>query len=67
MIDLQKGFPREHINVVIENTSKEPQDEYFIPFTSEQMEKIGLLEVRDKKDPDAGTFDVQAIEYDTQR
>jgi oligosaccharyltransferase complex subunit alpha (ribophorin I) len=67
IVDLEKGFPRETINVVIENTSKEPQDEYFIPFTSEQMEKVGVLEVRDKKDADAGIFDVQAVEYDTQR
>lgn len=67
IINLERGYPRESVNVVIENTSKEPQHEYFIPFTAEQIEKIGGLEVRDKKDADAGFFDVAVVEYDTQR
>jgi oligosaccharyltransferase complex subunit alpha (ribophorin I) len=67
ILNLERGYPRELVNVVIENTSKEPQDEYFIPFTSRQMETIGGLEVRDKKNADDGLFDLQAVEYDTQR
>lgn len=55
------------VNVVIENTSKEPQDEYFIPFTAEQIEKVGALEVKDKKNADSGFFETAVVEYDTQR
>jgi oligosaccharyltransferase complex subunit alpha (ribophorin I) len=53
--------------VLIENTASSPQDEYFIPFTSQQMETIATLEVRDRKDPDSGLFDVEAVEFDAQR
>lgn len=53
--------------MVIENIAKEPQDEYFIPFTSQQMETIGGLEVRDKKNVEGGLFEVDAVEFDTQR
>jgi oligosaccharyltransferase complex subunit alpha (ribophorin I) len=67
ILNLERGYPRELVNVVIENTSEELQDEYFIPFTSQQMETIGGLEVKDKKNADDGLFDVKAVEYDTQR
>jgi oligosaccharyltransferase complex subunit alpha (ribophorin I) len=67
IINLERGYPRELVNVVIENTSKEPQNEYFIPFTADEMERVGGLEVKDKKDADAGTFGVTAIEYDKER
>lgn len=55
------------VNVVIENTSKEPQDEYYIPFTADQIQRVGGLEVKDKKDADAGIFKVAIIEYDKER
>jgi oligosaccharyltransferase complex subunit alpha (ribophorin I) len=67
LINLEKSYPKEQINVVIENIAKEPQDEYFIPFTSQQMETIGGLEVRDKKNVDGGLFEVDAVEFDTGR
>jgi oligosaccharyltransferase complex subunit alpha (ribophorin I) len=53
--------------VLIENTASSPQDEYFIPFTSQQMETIATLEVKDRKDPDSGLFDVEPVEFDAQR
>lgn len=53
--------------MVIENTSKEPQDEYYIPFTAEQIEKVGALEVKDKKNANLGLFDTVVVDYDTQR
>lgn len=67
LINLEKGFPKESINVVVENESKEPQDEYYIPFTAEQTEKIGVLEVNDRKAPELGTFQVASVEFDPER
>jgi len=64
---LEKSYPKESINVAIENIASTPQDEYFIPFTSRQMETIGGLEVKDKKDPDSPLFDVEAVEFDPER
>lgn len=67
IVNLERGYPRELINVVIENIASTPQDEYFIPFTSQQMETIGGLEVKDKKDADGRLFEVEAVEFDPQR
>lgn len=67
IVNLEKSYPREAINVVIENISKEPQDEYYIPFTKDQMERIGSVEVKDKKDVEAPSFLVEAAEIDMER
>lgn len=53
--------------MVIENIASTPQDEYYLPFTADQMATIGALEVKDKKDLDSGLFDVAAVEFDTER
>lgn len=66
-INLEKSYPKESINVVIENIANEPQDEYYLPFTSRQMETIGSLEVKNRKDADSGLFEVRAVEIDTER
>jgi oligosaccharyltransferase complex subunit alpha (ribophorin I) len=67
VISLEKNFAKESINVVVENVSNEPQDEYFLPFTGEQMERIGGVEVKDRKDATAGSFAVEAVEFDPLR
>lgn len=67
IISLEKNYPKESINVVIENVDKTAQSQYYIPFTSRQMETIGGLEVRDRKDPDGGLFKVEAVEFDPER
>ncbi|KAF4632581.1 hypothetical protein G7Y89_g5535 [Cudoniella acicularis] len=64
IVSLEKSHPKESINVVIENIATTPQDEYFIPFTARQMETIGGLEVKDRKDPEAGLFEVEAVDFD---
>ncbi|KAH8814907.1 Ribophorin I [Xylogone sp. PMI_703] len=64
IINLEKNYPKESINVVIENIASTPQDEYFLPFASAQMEKIGILEVKDRKDPDSPLFEVDPVEFD---
>jgi len=67
VINLEKSYPKESVNVVIENIASTDQDEYYIPFTAEQMEKIGGLDVRDRKALDAPPFYVEAVEIDSSR
>lgn len=67
IISLEKSYAKESINVVIENTSREPQNEYFLPFTSEQMSQVGGIEVKDKKDASVVGFRVEAVEFDPSR
>ncbi|KAI9673925.1 MAG: dolichyl-diphosphooligosaccharide--protein glycosyltransferase subunit 1 [Caeruleum heppii] len=64
-INLDKSHPKEQINLIIENTDVKPQDEYFLPFEAGLIERVGGLEVRDKKDPEKGVFEAQIVEYDT--
>lgn len=63
IISLEKNYVKENINVLIENIASEPQDEYYIPFTADQMSRIGGLEVKDRKDTSLGSFDVVPIHY----
>ncbi len=67
VISVEKNYVKEAVNVVIENTDKEPQDEYFLPFTADQMSRIGGVEVKDRKDVDAGPFAVDVVEFDQSR
>ncbi|TAQ87692.1 hypothetical protein B7494_g3992 [Chlorociboria aeruginascens] len=64
IVNLEKSYPKESINVVIENTDSSPQDEYFLPFTTAQMETIGALEVKDRKDVESPLFEVEPVEFD---
>lgn len=66
-INLEKGYIKERINVVIENTDAKQQSEYYIPFKSEVIGKVGGLEVRDKKDPEQPKFQTEVVEYDPYR
>ena len=67
VISLEKNYVKESINVVIENIDKQPQDEYYLPFTAAQMSNLGGIEVKDRKDAKAGTFTVEATEVDPER
>jgi oligosaccharyltransferase complex subunit alpha (ribophorin I) len=60
-INLDKGYVRETINVVIENTSKEPQSEYYLPVADKDLPNLGGFEVRDKKETGKGPFDVHTL------
>ncbi|KAL2756332.1 hypothetical protein ACRALDRAFT_1081766 [Sodiomyces alcalophilus JCM 7366] len=64
IISLEKNYAKEQINVLIENIDNEPQDEYYLPFTADQMSRVGGLEVKDRKDDEAGPFVVEAVEID---
>jgi hypothetical protein len=56
--NLEKGYVRENINLVITNTDKAPQSEYYFPFEYDAIGKVGGFEVRDKKDETKGKFEV---------
>lgn len=66
-VNLEKAYPRETINVVIENVDQKPQDEYYLPFEAALISQIGGLEVRDKKDAEKPSFDVEVVEFDAHR
>lgn len=57
--NLDRGFVRETVNVVVENLSKEPQSEYYLPFEYDVLSKLGGLEARDKKKTEKGSFNVR--------
>ncbi|KAG6010662.1 hypothetical protein E4U21_005160 [Claviceps maximensis] len=65
IISLEKNYVKEQLNVVVENISKEPQSEYYLPFTAEQIARVGGFEVKDRKDGTVGHFISEPAEYDT--
>jgi oligosaccharyltransferase complex subunit alpha (ribophorin I) len=65
--NLDKAYARETINVIIENIDSKPQAEYYLPFDSSLISKVGGFEVKDKKTPDKSNFKVEIVEYDTER
>ncbi len=56
--NLEKGYVRETINVVVTNKDSKAQSEYYVPFDYDTMAKVGGFEVRDKKDADKGKLHV---------
>lgn len=66
-INLEKSYTKVTINVVIENTDTNAQTDYYIPFKTEVISKIGGLEVRDRKNPEKPPFAVDIIQYDPYR
>jgi oligosaccharyltransferase complex subunit alpha (ribophorin I) len=58
-INLEKGYPREQINVVIENIDEKPQDKYLLPFMREDIDRVGGLEVWDKNDKSKKRFRIK--------
>ncbi|KAI4104013.1 MAG: hypothetical protein L6R37_003495 [Teloschistes peruensis] len=61
--NLEKGYIRETVNVVIENVDSKVQDQYYIPFSADVIGNVGGLEVRDKKNP-GPAFKSEVVEYD---
>ncbi len=56
--NLEKGYVRETINVVVTNKDGDPQSEYYIPFNYDTMGRVGWLEVRDKKNAEKEPYQV---------
>ena len=61
--NLEKGYVRETVNVVVKNVDKQPQSEYYLPFEYDVMGQVGGLEVRDKKNADKGAFEVTTAAF----
>ena len=59
--NLDKAYPRETVNVLIENVASQPQSEYYVPFDTSLLARVGGFEVRDKKNAAAGTFKVDVV------
>lgn len=66
-INLEKGYVKESINVVIENIDAKEQNTYYIPFKAEAIGRVGGLEVRDKRNPEIPAFVSEVVEYDPYR
>ncbi|MCJ1396631.1 dolichyl-diphosphooligosaccharide--protein glycosyltransferase subunit 1 [Xylographa bjoerkii] len=66
-VNLEKGYVKETVNVVIENIDTKPQDEYYVPFDGSVVGKVGGFEVWDKKDTTKSAFRSELVEYDTYR
>ncbi|KAG7292633.1 hypothetical protein NEMBOFW57_002669 [Staphylotrichum longicolle] len=67
VISVEKNYVKENINVLVENIDKAAHDEYFVPFTADQMSRLGGVEVKDRKDATAGPFVAEAVEFDQER
>lgn len=67
IISLEKNYAKEQINVLIENVADKPQSEYYVPFTADQINRVGGFEVKDRKDAEAGLFAAEIVEYDPLR
>jgi hypothetical protein len=65
--NLDKGYVRETINVVVENTDKKPQSDYYLPFPAGVFDRVGGLEVRDKKSPEKGRIPAAATQIGGER
>lgn len=63
VISLEKNYVKENINILVENIATEPQNEYYLPLTADQMTRVGGVEVKDRKDDSLGAFEVAAVEY----
>jgi oligosaccharyltransferase complex subunit alpha (ribophorin I) len=67
VISVEKNYVKENINVLIENVDKEAQNEYYLPFTGDQMSRVGGFEVKDRKDASLGGFATEVVEFDPER
>ena len=56
--NLEKSYVRETINLVIKNTDKSAQSEYYFPIDYDVIGNVGGFEVRDKKDENKPVFKV---------
>ena len=57
--NLEKGYVRETVNLVIQNVDPKPQDEYYLPFEYDIVAKIGGIEAKDKKNVNKPPFNVR--------
>lgn len=63
-VNLKKSFPRETVNVVIQNVDMAPRDEYYWLVPSNVVANIGGFDARDKDEQNAGPFQVELAQSD---
>lgn len=56
-INLEKGYVRETINVVVTNSDTAPHSDYYVPFEYDVIGKVGGFDARDKKNAERGPLD----------
>ena len=56
-INLDKGYVRETINVLVTNTDKAPQSDYYVPFEYDVIGRVGGFDARDKKNAEQGPLE----------
>lgn len=59
--NLDKGYVRETINVVVENVDTASHTQYYLPFEYDVIGKISGLEVRDKKNAAGTKFETETL------
>lgn len=64
-IDLSKPYEKDVIAVIIENTSKEAQTDYYLPFESNVVDNVSYLEAREKGGSDG--FQVSRVVHNPER
>lgn len=62
--NLEKGYVRETVNVVVTNIDRAPQSKYYVPFEYDTIAKVGGFEVRDKKNAAKGRLEVTQAALD---
>ncbi|KAK2879380.1 hypothetical protein FQN49_000948 [Arthroderma sp. PD_2] len=62
IINLEKSYARESINVVIQNVDKKPQSEYYVSFPTDTISKVGGLEGWQKDSADKKKFKVTSTQ-----
>jgi oligosaccharyltransferase complex subunit alpha (ribophorin I) len=65
-LDITKPYVRETIVVIIENISKEPQAEYYVPVAKETVQHFSYFKAKDKKG-NGEEFVVSPVEFDPNR
>lgn len=64
-VDLSKPYSREVVAIIVENTSEQPQSEYYVPLDRVQAERVSYVEARNKKVE--GKFNVTRLDGDAKR
>jgi len=60
-INLDKGYVRETVNVLVTNTDKAPQSEYYVPFEYDLIGKVSGFDARDKQKTDQGPLESNIV------
>ncbi|EEP76114.1 hypothetical protein UREG_00963 [Uncinocarpus reesii 1704] len=62
-INLEKGYVRETVNVLIENIDQQPQSKYYVPFSNALIGKVGGFEAWEKNAEKNGKFEVETTQF----